>query len=101
MFGPFQNRKRMMMLRPISFCTYVSLWSFGEETPGNGVPIVTRAAQWIPITDEETIAKSIPMLAIYQVTADVSLFSMLKVQKAVLFPICTCFVYLICVYILS
>ena len=34
-------------------------WSFGGGTLGNGVPIVNRA---VPIADEETKAKSVPIV---------------------------------------
>jgi hypothetical protein len=38
-------------------------WSVRGGSPGNGVPIVIRAAQWTPFTDVERTAKSVPIVS--------------------------------------
>jgi hypothetical protein len=45
------------------YCSAHDQWSFGEEMHGNGIAIVIRVAQRTPITDEETTAKSIPLVS--------------------------------------
>jgi hypothetical protein len=54
-------------------------WSFGEGTPGKGVPVVIRIAQRTTITDEGKqqrafpLLGAFPLLAINKMTTDMQL----------------------------